>query len=60
LLRSVVKLSMKGSAGLMHLAIDDEWVVERRASLLLDSGDPQGAMKVLRNTRFQLVGPSPL
>jgi len=36
-------------------ALDDEWVAERRATLLDDSGDPQGAMNVLRNTRFQLV-----
>lgn len=36
-------------------ALDDEWVAERRASLLHDSGDPQRAMNVLRNTRFQLV-----
>jgi hypothetical protein len=36
-------------------ALDDEWIAERRASLLHDSGDPQAAMNVLRNTRFQLV-----
>jgi len=36
-------------------ALDDEWVAERRAQLLHDSGDPHGAMNVLRNTRFQLV-----
>ena len=36
-------------------ALDDEWIAERRASLLLDSNDPQGAMNVLKNTRFQLV-----
>jgi hypothetical protein len=36
-------------------ALDDEWVAERRASLLHDGGDPQGAMNVLKNTRFQLV-----
>jgi len=36
-------------------ALDDEWLAERRASLLMDSGDSEGALKVLRNTRFQLV-----
>jgi len=36
-------------------ALEDEWVAERRATLLHDSGDSQGAMNVLRNTRFQLV-----
>jgi len=36
-------------------ALEDEWLAERRASVLIDSGDPEGALKVLRNTRFQLV-----
>ena len=36
-------------------ALDDEWVAERRAVLLHECGDSQGAMTVLRNTRFQLV-----
>ena len=36
-------------------ALDDEWVAERRANLLHDIGDPEGAMNVLRNTHFQLV-----
>jgi len=35
--------------------LDDEWVAERRASLLHDRGDLQSAMNVLRNTRFQRV-----
>ena len=36
-------------------ALDDEWLVERRASLLIDSGDSQAAARVLRTTHFQLV-----
>jgi hypothetical protein len=36
-------------------ALDDEWVVERRASLLIDRGDAQAAFDLLRGTRFQLV-----
>ena len=36
-------------------ALDDEWLAERRASLLIDCGDSQAALNVLRNTRFQLV-----
>jgi len=36
-------------------ALDDEWLVERRAAFLLDSDDPQAAMNVLRKGRFQLV-----
>ena len=36
-------------------ALDDEWLAERRAGLLIDSGDPQAALDLLRNTRFQLV-----
>jgi hypothetical protein len=36
-------------------ALDDEWLVERRASLLLDRGDVQAAFDLLRTTRFQLV-----
>jgi Domain of unknown function (DUF5107) len=36
-------------------AIEDEWLAERRASFLIDSGDSQAAFDVLKNTRFQLV-----
>ena len=36
-------------------ALDDEWLVERRASWLIDSGDLQAAAHLLRNTKFQLV-----
>lgn len=36
-------------------ALDDEWLAERRAGLLIDKGDFLGAMQVLKNTRFQLV-----
>jgi len=36
-------------------ALEDEWLAERRASLLIDSGDSQAALNVLRNTRFQWV-----
>ena len=36
-------------------ALDDEWLVERRASLLIDSGNSEGALQLLRSTRFQLV-----
>jgi hypothetical protein len=36
-------------------ALDDESVAERRANFLYDSGEPQGAINLLRNTRFQLV-----
>jgi len=36
-------------------ALDDEWLAERRASLLIDGGDSQAALNVLRSTRFQLV-----
>jgi hypothetical protein len=36
-------------------ALDDEWLAERRASWLIDSGDLEAAARVLRNTRFQLV-----
>jgi hypothetical protein len=36
-------------------ALDDEWLAERRASLLIDSGDLQAASLLLRTTRFQLV-----
>lgn len=36
-------------------ALDDEWLAERRASLLMDTGDFEGALGVLKNTRFQLV-----
>jgi hypothetical protein len=36
-------------------ALDDEWLVERRASFLIDSGDAQAAFDLLKSTRFQLV-----
>lgn len=36
-------------------ALEDEWLAERRASLLLDCGNAQAAFDVLRNTRFQLI-----
>jgi hypothetical protein len=36
-------------------ALDDEWIVERRASLLIDQGKYQEALEVFRQTRFQLV-----
>ena len=36
-------------------ALDDEWLVERRASLALDCGDAHAALKALMSTRFQLV-----
>jgi hypothetical protein len=36
-------------------ALDDEWLAERRASWLIDRGDPKAAFHLLRNTRFQLV-----
>lgn len=36
-------------------ALDDEWLAERRASWLIDSGDLQAAVQVLRTTKFQLV-----
>jgi hypothetical protein len=36
-------------------ALDDEWLAERRAKLLFDSGDSQAALNVLRSTPFQLV-----
>jgi hypothetical protein len=36
-------------------ALEDEWLAERHASLLIDSGDSQAAFNVLINTRFQLV-----
>jgi hypothetical protein len=36
-------------------ALDDEWLVERRASLLIDCGNVQAAFDQLRSTRFQLV-----
>ena len=36
-------------------ALDDEWLAERRASLLIDCGESQGALNVLRNTHFQWV-----
>jgi hypothetical protein len=36
-------------------ALEDEWLAERRASFLIDSGDFEGGRDVLRNTRFQFV-----
>ena len=36
-------------------ALDDEWLAERRASFLIDSGDSQAAFHLLRSTHFQLV-----
>jgi hypothetical protein len=36
-------------------ALDDEWLAERRASLLIDCGDSRAAFHVLRSTFFQLV-----
>jgi hypothetical protein len=36
-------------------ALDDEWLAERQASFLIDCGDLQAALDLLRNTHFQLV-----
>jgi len=36
-------------------ALDDEWLAERRASLLIDCGESQAALDLLSVTRFQLV-----
>lgn len=36
-------------------ALEDEWVAERRASFLIDSGDPKSACEILQSTPFQLV-----
>jgi uncharacterized protein DUF5107/uncharacterized protein len=36
-------------------ALDDEWLAERRASLLIDCGESQAALDMLTVTRFQLV-----
>jgi hypothetical protein len=36
-------------------ALDDEWLAERRVTLLIDCGDWQAAFQLLRNTHFQLV-----
>ena len=36
-------------------ALDDEWVAERRADMLNESGEPEAALDVLRRTSFQLV-----
>ena len=36
-------------------ALEDEWLAERRAAVLLAGGDAQGAREILENTRFQLV-----
>ncbi len=34
---------------------EDEWLIERKAALLLDQGKPAGARTLLERTRFQLV-----
>jgi hypothetical protein len=34
---------------------EDEWVIERRAALLLDQGKPEAARNLLLQSRFQLV-----
>ena len=36
-------------------ALDDEWLAERRANLLIDCGNSQDAFDLLRSTHFQLV-----
>lgn len=36
-------------------ALEDEWLAERRAALLLDSGDAHAARDVLSRTRFQRI-----
>jgi hypothetical protein len=36
-------------------ASDDEWVIERRAVLLLDQGNIDAAKMLIENTKFQLV-----
>jgi len=36
-------------------ALEDEWLAERRAALLLDCGDPHAARDVLKGARFQRV-----
>ena len=36
-------------------ALQDEWLVERRASLLIDQGRSEDARRLLQETRFQLV-----
>jgi len=36
-------------------ALEDDWLVERRASLLIDQGRDQEAKNLLRKTPFQLV-----
>lgn len=36
-------------------ALQDEWVIERRVQLLIDSGDPLKARELLLSTRFQKV-----
>jgi hypothetical protein len=36
-------------------ALDDEWLAERRVTLLIDCGDWQAAFQLLRSTHFQLV-----
>src|SRR5439155_21361724 len=36
-------------------ALEDDWLVQRRASLLIDQGRYQDARDLLRNTPFQLA-----
>jgi hypothetical protein len=36
-------------------ALEDEWLVERRAHLLLDQGKSEAAQRLLKETRFSLV-----
>jgi BDI_1685-like, C-terminal domain len=36
-------------------ALEDEWLIERRASLLMDQGRSEEARFLLTNTKFQLV-----
>lgn len=36
-------------------ALEDEWLAERRANYLFDSGNPLAALQVIKSTRFQLV-----
>jgi len=36
-------------------ALDDEWLIERRAAFLLDRGDAHAALQMLMGARFQLV-----
>jgi hypothetical protein len=36
-------------------ALEDDWLLERRASLLIDEGRPEEARTLLSKTQFQLV-----